>query len=210
MKKFIVYTTASSLLLLTSLPGMAQRGLLGGHASTSSRISASSMNHAGLQSRTERSKNVRAITNSKMQTRSNAEVRDKGLARASATQSVNTKADSNRDFTVAPGVGKSEARTSSKTNAGESSSTSLKANGLVKAQAAQSANTQADGNRDFAVAPGMSKAEVSTSSGSQTSESSSTTLKANGLGKAQASQSASVGARAHSSHAGKIKHHLHL
>jgi hypothetical protein len=101
------------------------------------------MNETGIQSGVERAPSVHAAANSKTQTRSNAQVKEKGLDRATASQSANTKADAKRDFTVAPGMSNAEAASSSDTSARESSSANLQANGPGRARASGSAGASA-------------------------------------------------------------------
>ncbi|MHB8655451.1 MAG: hypothetical protein ACYDA9_16395 [Terriglobia bacterium] len=141
MRKVTACMVTSSFLLLTSLPGMAQRGLLGGRASMSSRTS--SMSQAGIETTSPRMTNVRANTRTNTQTRSNARAKTRSMDRAETSQSANTKADSKRNFTIAPGVEKAEANSSTRTNVHGQTNTNVKAGGLARADASQNVNAGA-------------------------------------------------------------------
>jgi|SRR5579859_366983 len=141
MRKITACMVTSSFLLLTSLPGMAQRGLLGGRVSTSSRTT--SRSQAGIATESPRMSNVRVNSRTRTQTRSNARVKTRSMDRAETSQSANVNADSKRDFKIARGVEKAEANSSTRTNVHGQANTNVKAGGLARADASQNVNAGA-------------------------------------------------------------------
>lgn len=134
MRKFIACAALSTFLILISLPAWAQRGgHFGGHASMGSGISASSMGRGGFESREPDFQTVRRGSSTNMQMRSNARLRTHGLERAEDKQSADTRADSKRGFTIAPGVEKAEAKHSSRMHSHRRSNASLKMRGHERA-----------------------------------------------------------------------------
>ena len=211
MRKFITCGALSTFLILISLPAWAQRGG-GGHASMGSGISASSMGRGEFESREPDFPAVRTRSNTdtNMEVRSKTKLKKHGLENAEMKQSANTKADSRRDFTVAPGVEKAEGKHSSRMDASARSNATVKTHGLERAETSQSANAKADSKRDFTVSPGVEKAEAKQSSRLNAHPRSNASLKTRGRDRADASQDVNAGASTHTSFGGKIKHRLHL
>jgi len=211
MRKFIACAALSTFLILISLPAWAQRGGGGrGSMGMGSGISASSMGRGGFESREPDFPAIQTRSNTNMEMQSKTKLRKHGLETAETKQSANVKADSKRDFTVAPGVEKSEAKHSSRMDASARSNATVKTRGLDRAETSQSANVKADSKRGFTVAPGVEKAEAKQSSRVNAHARSNASLKTRGRDRADASQDVNAGASAHTSFGGKIKHRLHL
>ena len=111
MKRLIIAVTGCALAAWLATPALAQRRAHVG-ASSSARIGMSAR-AAGAQ--IDHSSSASARTGAEARTNKGGELR--GLERAEAAQSTNTRADVNRGFTVAPGVEKAETKHAAKESA---------------------------------------------------------------------------------------------
>ncbi len=164
MKKSLVVLTGCLLALWLAMPAWAQRGLRLGSGAvlptrSMSRMGASE--HAkGMSMKAHTSNSARA--NAEM--RSNKGAKVKGLARAEDVQMMNTKADTNRGFTTAPGL--ATAATKSNVSASENENASVQAGShkaSANASASEQTNTRAQTNAGLTTAPGLATAATHTS-----------------------------------------------
>ncbi len=156
-KRSLAFVVGCAIALWLAVPAWAQRGRpVGGGAAMSARSMSglgASMRHSGMSIKTHSSTSARAMP--KM--RSNKGGTSKGTDRTDAVQKMNTRADTNRGFTRAPGLATARTHTNASAKTGAAASGSGQT-GLNQAQAVQTSNTTADTNRGFSTAPGLATA----------------------------------------------------
>ncbi len=162
----LVILTGCSLALWLAMPAWAQRGhRVGGGAA----LSAHSMSRLSLS---DHSKGMSAKAHTSTSARANAEMRSnkgaklKSLDRAEAVQKMNTRADTERGFTTAPGLAKAGTKAHVSASDQASNNASAKA-GSHKASASANAsehmNADAQTGAGLSTAPGLATAATHTS-----------------------------------------------
>ncbi len=112
-----------------------------------------SMRHTNANMRINNSTSARA----RARMRSNKGAKVKGMNRAEAVQEMNTRADTNRGFTTAPGLATAATHTKASSKSGAAVNPSAQT-GLSQAQSAQTSNTTAVTNRGFTTPSGLATA----------------------------------------------------
>ncbi len=166
MKKSFAIVMGCAIALWLAVPAWAQRGpRAGGGAAMSARSTSmlgANTRHTSMGMKTRNSTSARA--SAKM--RSNKGATLKGIDRADAVQNMNTRADTNRGFTTAPGLATATTKGAASANeaAGEHASAQAGSHRVsANATASEHMNARAQTNTGLSTEPGLATAATHTS-----------------------------------------------